>query len=80
MGFMVWSQTKSTVWYVFSLNTECCECEDHVANCKHLLAIRMLINGELQYLKMLLPSQEQIFYHDINDNLEDEADTKCIVN
>ena len=73
MEFMVRSQTKSMVWYALSLNTECCECEDHVAICKHLLAVRMLINGELQYLKRLLPSQEQMFYHDINDNFEEET-------
>jgi len=31
------------------------------------------MDGELQYLKRLLPSQEQMFYHDINDDFEEEA-------
>lgn len=61
------------MWYALSLNTECCECEDNVAICKHLLAVRMHINGELQYMKMLLPSQEQMFYHDINEDFEEET-------
>ena len=73
MEFMIRSQTKSEVWYALSLNTKCCECEDHVAICKHLLAVRMLMDGELQYLKRLLPSQEQMFYHDVNDDFEEEA-------
>ena len=70
---MVRSQTKSTVWYAFSLNRECCECEENVAICKHLLAVRMFINEELQYMKRLSPSQEQMFYHDINEDFEEEA-------
>ena len=58
MEFIIRSQTKSTVWYAISLNTKCCECKNHITICKYLLAVRMLMDGELQYLKSILPSQE----------------------
>ena len=33
----------------------------------------MLLDGQLQHLKKLLPSQEQLFYHEVNDDHEDET-------
>ena len=44
------------------------QCKD-----KHFRAREMLMDGELQYLKKLLSFQEQMFYHDINDDFKDEA-------
>ena len=33
----------------------------------------MLVDGESQYLKMLLSSQKQMFYYDANDDFEEET-------
>ena len=73
MKFMIRNQTKNTVWYALSLNTKCYECEYYIAVCKHLLAVWMLVDGESQYLKMLLSSQKQMFYYDANDDFEEET-------
>ena len=48
--FMVQSQTNSIVGYTLSLSTECCECEDRVAIHKHVLVVRVLLDGQLQHL------------------------------
>ena len=68
MEFIIRSQTNSTVSYALSLSTECCECEDRVAICKHLLAVRMLLDGQLQHLKKFLSSEEQLFYHELHED------------
>ena len=65
MEFMTRSQTHSSVWYALFLNTQCCEYEDRIAICKHSSAIQMLLDEQLQHLKKLLPSIEQLFYHEL---------------
>ena len=65
MEFIIRSQTHSTIWYALSLTTKCRECKDRVAICKHLLALRMLLDEQFQHLKKLLPS---LFYRDVNYN------------
>ena len=52
---------------------ECCECNDRVHICKHMLVVRMLLDRELKHLKILLLSNEEEFLHTIHENFEVEA-------
>jgi hypothetical protein len=72
MEFLMRSQTDSERWYVLSLNSECCECEDQAIPCKHLLALRQLIKEELQHLRRLLPIGVDDFYHNDEGDLHIE--------
>ena len=62
MEFLVRSQTNPETWYAVNLSSECCECNDRVHICKYMLAVRMLLDRELKYLKILLLSNEEGFF------------------
>ena len=70
MEFLVRSQTNPKSWYAFNLNSECCECNDRVYICKHVLAVWILLNWELEHLKILLLSNEEVFLHTIYENFK----------
>jgi hypothetical protein len=72
MEFLMKSQTDSERWYVLSLNSKCCECEDQAVPCKHLLALRQLIKEGLQHLRRLLPTGVDDFYHNDEGDLHIE--------
>ena len=68
MEFLIRSQTIHERWYAVNLGTECCECEDRVFICKHLLAVRKLVNEEFTYLKRILFVEEGGFVDDVEEN------------
>ena len=73
MEFLIRSQTIHERWYAVNLGTECCECEDRVLICKHLLAIRKLVDEEFAYLKRILSIEENGFVNNLDDVGEDDV-------
>lgn len=73
MEFLIRSQTIHERWYVVNLGTECCECEDRVSICKHLLAVRKLVDVEFTYLKRILFVEEGGFVNNLDDVGEDDV-------
>lgn len=67
MEFLIRSQTIHERWYAVNLGTECCECEDRVSICKHLLAVRKLVEEEFTYLKRILFVEEGGFVNNLDD-------------
>lgn len=56
MEFSIRSQTHSSKWYTVSLSREWCECDDYGPICKHMWAVKMIVNEQFQHLQDLLPS------------------------
>jgi hypothetical protein len=72
MEFLIRSQTIHERWYAVNLGTECCECEDRVSICKHLLAVKKLVDEEFTYLKRILSIEEDGFVNNLDDVGEDD--------
>jgi hypothetical protein len=73
LEFEMLSQKKPRKWYGLNLNTECCDCLDRVAICKHIMALKTIVDEQLQYLKQLLPLREApfaTFFHPDEDQIE----------
>ena len=73
MEFLIRSQTIHEQWYAVNLGTECCECEDRVSICKHLLAVRKLVDEEFTYLKRILFVEEGGFVNNLDDVEENDV-------
>jgi hypothetical protein len=73
--FLICYQTIPERWYAFNLDNECCECEDRVSICKHLLAMRKLVEENITHMKCMLPAQENGFVNNFNDVGEDDVIT-----
>jgi hypothetical protein len=73
MEFLICSQTIHERWYTVNLGTECCECEDRVSICKHLLVVRKLVEEEFTYLKRILFIEESGFVNNLDDVEEDDV-------
>ena len=73
MEFLVQSQTNPNTCYALNLSFECCECNDQVNICKHMLDVWMLLDWELKHLKLLLSSNKEGFLHAVHENFEVEA-------
>ena len=67
MEFLMCSQTVYERWYAVNLGTECCECEDIVSICKHLLAVKKLMDEEFTYLKCILSIEENGFINNLDE-------------
>jgi hypothetical protein len=63
----------SNKWYIVSLSREWCECNDYGLICKHMLAVKQIVEDEFQHLYDLLPSMYEPngFIHDLEDLSED---------
>ena len=53
--FRILSMTTPTVWYNVSLQCSYCDCQDFASKCKHLIAIRMIVERHMPSLCGLLP-------------------------
>ena len=53
--FRILSMTTPTVWYNVSLQCSYCDCQDFASKCKHLLAIRMIVERHMPSLCGSLP-------------------------
>lgn len=73
MKLLVQSQTNLESWYAINLNYECCECNDQVHICKHMLVVHMLLDWELKHSRILLSSIEEGLLRAIHDYFEVEA-------
>ena len=58
MKFLIRSQTIHERWYAVNLGTKCCECGDRLSICKHLLAVKKLVDEEFTYLKRILSNEK----------------------
>ena len=67
MEFFIRSPTIHERWYAVNLSIEYCECEDKVSICKHLLAVRKLVDEEFTYLKRILPIEDDRFVNNLDD-------------
>ena len=56
-----------------NLGTECCECEDKVSICKHLLVVRKLVEEEFTYLKRILFVEEGGFVNNLDNVKENDV-------
>ena len=75
MKFLICYQTIHERWYALNLDNENYECEDKVSICKHLLAMRKLVDEEITHLKRMLLAQEDGFVNNFNDAGEDDVVT-----
>ena len=73
LEFAFQSQTVSTKWYIVSLSHERCECNDYGPMCKHMLAVKQIVEDEFQHLFDLLLNMYEPhgFIHDLEDFNED---------
>ena len=56
MEFAMRSQSDPQKWYILSWSYEWCKCDDYDSICKHMWALKMIVNEEFSYLLNLLPS------------------------
>jgi len=71
--FLICSQRIYERWYAMNLDIERCECEDRVSICKHLFAVRKLVDEEFTYLKRILSIEEDGFINNLDDVGEDDV-------
>jgi hypothetical protein len=64
------SQSTANKWYILSLSREGCECNDHGPICKHMWALKIIVEKEFQHLLNLLPSayEPHGFIHEIHED------------
>jgi hypothetical protein len=55
LKFSFRSQTNLAKWYVVSLENEWCECNDYGPICKHMWALKTIVEEDLQHLQEFLP-------------------------
>ena len=74
--FAMWSQLDPRKWYTLSLSHEWSECDDYGLICKHMWALKMIVDEEFLHLLDLLPSvyEPNDFMHplDTYESCEDE--------
>ena len=73
MEFLIRSQTIHERWCAVNLGIESCEYEDRMSICKHLLAVKKLVDKEFTYLKCILSVEENGFVDNLNDMGEDDV-------
>ena len=73
MEFLIRSQIIHEQWYAVNLGIECCECEDRVFICKHLLAVKKLVDEEFTYVKRISFIEENGFVNNLDDVGEDDV-------
>ena len=56
MEFAMRSQSDPRKWHTLSLSREWCECDDYGPICKHMWALKMIVDEEFPHLLDLLPS------------------------
>lgn len=72
MDFLIRSQTIHECWYALNLGIECCEYEDRVSICKHLLVVKKLVEVKFTYLKRMLHAKKDEFLINFDDVGEDD--------
>lgn len=70
-NFLIHSQTIHEPWYALKLDTKCCEDEDRISICKHLLDVRKLVEEEFISLKCMLHIEEDGLVNNFDDVGED---------
>ena len=72
------SQSDPHIWYILSLFNECCKCNDYSLTCKHMWALKMIVDEEIPYFFNLLLSIYELngFMHpwDANKSCKDLND------
>jgi hypothetical protein len=76
LEFAFRSQSTANKWYIVSLSREWCECNDHGPICKHMWALKIIVQEEFQHLLDLLPSAYEphgFIHEDEEDGGSDEG-------
>ena len=73
MKFLIRCQTIHKRWYAVNLGTKCCECEDKVYICKHILAVKSWWTKNSHISKRILSIEENRFVNNLDDMGEDDV-------
>lgn len=64
---LIHSQTILEPWYALKFSTKCCEYEDRISICKHLIDVRKLVKEKFIYLKCMFHIEEDGLINKFDD-------------